>query len=129
MEFTALLPLSRRIFEIFDNDGSGTVDIREIVGGFSALRKCRGDEALRLCFQMYDTDGSGYISRDELASMFRALPEVYLPGDIAEPGKLDEMFERMDTNNDGRVSFEEFKDAMQLDQSLRKAVLSPLEQV
>ncbi|KAI5084225.1 hypothetical protein GOP47_0000394 [Adiantum capillus-veneris] len=129
MEFRALLPLSRRIFEIFDNDGSGTVDIREIVGGFSSLRKCRGDEALKLCFQMYDTDGSGYISRDELASMFRALPEVYLPGDIAEPGKLDEMFERMDTNNDGRVSFEEFKDAMQLDQSLRKAVLSPLERV
>lgn len=129
MEFRALLPLAPRIFQLFDNDGSGTVDMREIVGGFSSLRKCRGDEALKMCFQMYDTDGSGYISRDELASMFRALPEVYLPVDITEPGKLDEMFDRMDANNDGHVSFEEFKDAIQLDQSLRKAVLSPLQPV
>lgn len=127
MDFRRLLPLASRIFQLFDNDGSGTVDMREIVGGFSSLRKCRGDEALQMCFQMYDTDGSGYISRDELASMFRALPEVYLPGDITQPGKLDEMFDKMDANNDGRVSFDEFKDAMQADQSLRTAVLSPLQ--
>lgn len=127
MNFGALVPLAPRIFELFDNDRSGTVDMREIVGGFSSLRKCRGDEALKLCFQMYDTDGSGYISRDELASMFRALPDVYLPIDITEPGKLDEMFDHMDANNDGHVSFEEFKHAIQLDQSLRKAILSPLQ--
>eukprot|EP00249_Psilotum_nudum_P017727 c26460_g1_i1 orf=415-1971(-) len=126
MHFGALVPLANRIFELFDNDRSGTVDMREIVCGFSSLRKSTGDEALQLCFQLYDTDGSGYISREELASMLRALPEEYLPGDIMEPGKLDEMFDRMDANNDGHVSYEEFKDAIQMDQSLREAVISSL---
>lgn len=107
--------------------------------------------------QMYDTDGSGFISRDELAAMLRvhpsvtcpgpnapplqhnsdklilflylqALPEIHLPPNISEPGKLDEIFDQMDTNNDGRVSLEEFRNAMEGNSNLRQAVLFPLQQ-
>nr|ADV78062.1 calcium- and calmodulin-dependent protein kinase [Haplomitrium gibbsiae] len=126
MKMGALVPLAPRIFDIFDDNKDGCVDNREIVVGFSSLKKSHGDEALQLCFKLYDTDGSGYISRDELASMLRALPEEYLPADVTEPGKLDEMFDHMDANNDGRISFEEFKAAIQVDNFLREAVLFPL---
>jgi calcium-dependent protein kinase len=56
----------------------------------------------------------------------QALPEECLPGDITEPGKLDEVFDEMDANGDGKVSFEEFKAAMQKDSALQDVVLSSL---
>ncbi|KAF5179657.1 Calcium-dependent protein kinase protein [Thalictrum thalictroides] len=126
MNMCSLLPLAPRIFDMFDNNRDGTVDMREIMCGFSSLRNSQGDNALHLCFQMYDTDRSGSITKEEVASMLRALPEECLPADITEPGKLDEIFERMDANNDGMVTFEEFKAAMQRDSSLKDVVLSSL---
>lgn len=126
MRLEALVPLAPRVFDLFDNNRDGTVDMREILCGLSSLRNSRGDDALRLCFQMYDADRSGCISKDELASMLRALPEECLPGDITEPGKLDEVFDEMDANGDGKVSFEEFKAAMQKDSALQDVVLSSL---
>lgn len=56
----------------------------------------------------------------------KALPDDYLPVDITEPGKLDEVFDLMDANNDGKVTFEEFKAAMKTDSSLQDVVLSSL---
>ncbi|EYU42904.1 hypothetical protein ABFS82_14G176400 [Erythranthe guttata] len=126
MEMLSLVPLAPRIFDLFDNNRDGTVDMREIIGGFSCLKYSQGDDALRLCFQMYDTDRSGCISKEELASLLRALPDDYLPMDITEPGKLDEIFDTMDANNDGKVTFEEFKVAMKRDSSLQDVVLSSL---
>ncbi|XP_022864109.1 calcium and calcium/calmodulin-dependent serine/threonine-protein kinase-like [Olea europaea var. sylvestris] len=126
MEMSSLVPLAPRIFDLFDNNRDGTVDMREIIGGFSSLKYSQGDDALRLCFQMYDTDRSGCISKEEVASMLRALPDDYLPMDITEPGKLDEIFDLMDANSDGKVTFEEFKAAMKRDSSLQDVVLSSL---
>ncbi|XP_042512994.1 calcium and calcium/calmodulin-dependent serine/threonine-protein kinase-like [Macadamia integrifolia] len=126
MDLSSILPLAPRIFDIFDSNHDGTVDMREILCGFSTLRKSQGDDSFRLCFQMYDIDKSGCITKDEVASLLRALPEDCLPADITEPGKLDEIFDEMDANNDGKVTFEEFKAAMKRDCSLQDAVLSSL---
>lgn len=52
MKMSSLLPLAPRIFDLFDNSRDGTVDMREILCGFSSLKKLRGDDALRLCFQV-----------------------------------------------------------------------------
>ncbi|KAI8546055.1 hypothetical protein RHMOL_Rhmol07G0086300 [Rhododendron molle] len=129
MNLSSLIPLAPRIFDLFDNNRDGTVDMREIICGISSLKNSQGDDALRLCFQMYDTDRSGCISKEEVASMLRALPEDCLPVDITEPGKLDEIFDRMDANSDGQVTFDEFKAAMQIDSSLKDVVLSSLRPV
>ncbi|KAK3005511.1 hypothetical protein RJ639_017189 [Escallonia herrerae] len=126
MDMSSLVPLASRIFDLFDDNRDGTVDMREILCGFSSLRNSRGDDALRLCFQMYDKDGSGCISKEEVASMLSALPDDCLPPDITEPGKLDEIFDRMDADSDGEVTFDEFKAAMQRDSSLQDVVLSSL---
>ncbi|KAG2396800.1 Calcium and calcium/calmodulin-dependent serine/threonine-protein [Vigna angularis] len=126
MNRPSLVPLAPRIFDLFDNNRDGTVDMREILCGFSSFKNSKGDDALLLCFQMYDTDRSGCITKEEVASMLRALPEECLPADITEPGKLDEIFDRMDANSDGKVTFDEFKAAMQRDSSLQDLVLSSL---
>lgn len=70
---SSLIPLAPRIFDLFDNNRDGTVDMREILCGFSSLKNSKGDDALRLCFQMYDTDHSGCITKEEVASMLRVI--------------------------------------------------------
>lgn len=52
MKMDSLIPLAPRVFDLFDNNRDGTVDMREILCGFSSLRNSRGDDALRLCFQV-----------------------------------------------------------------------------
>lgn len=56
----------------------------------------------------------------------QALPEECLPADTTELGKVDEVFDLMDANSDGKVTLEEFKAAVQRDSSLEDVVLSSL---
>jgi calcium-dependent protein kinase len=53
MKMDPLIPLAPRVFDLFDNNRDGTVDMREILCGLSSLRNSRGDDALRLCFQVH----------------------------------------------------------------------------
>jgi calcium-dependent protein kinase len=52
MNMGGFVPMAQRIFDLFDDNKDGSVDLREVVVGFSSLKKTRGDEALRLCFQV-----------------------------------------------------------------------------
>lgn len=52
MNMAKLVPLAPRIFELFDNNRDGSVDMREIICGLSSLKRSQGDEALQLCFQV-----------------------------------------------------------------------------
>jgi hypothetical protein len=52
MNMLSLIPFAARIFDLFDNNRDGTVDMREILCGFSSLKNSKGEDALRLCFQV-----------------------------------------------------------------------------
>ena len=60
----------RRLFDMFDSDGSGHVDETELEGLLQLMgdvpRKCEVDELLR----KLDTDGSGTLSFDEFVAMY-----------------------------------------------------------
>jgi len=47
----------------------------------------------------------------------QALPEDYLPTDICQM-KIDELFDRIDTNGDGNISYEEFREALSLQDAI-----------
>lgn len=66
----------RRLFQLFDTDGSGAVELHEFASSFLLL--CGGPMELKLqkAFAMYDTDASGYLERDELQSMLAAFARV-----------------------------------------------------
>lgn len=50
-----LVPLAPRIFELFDYNHDGWIDLREVVCGFSLLRTSRDEDALQLCFKVRRT--------------------------------------------------------------------------
>lgn len=124
MKLQGLVPLAPRIFKLFDYNHDGWVDLREVICGFTALLRSAHEEGIRLCFKMYDDDDSGYISRDELARVLGALPEDYLPADISQE-KMDEIFEHFDTDSDGRISYQEFKHALSLQDAIMTHFRAP----
>eukprot|EP00577_Skeletonema_sp_RCC1716_P000521 CAMPEP_0113439352 /NCGR_PEP_ID=MMETSP0013_2-20120614/38420_1 /TAXON_ID=2843 ORGANISM="Skeletonema costatum, Strain 1716" /NCGR_SAMPLE_ID=MMETSP0013_2 /ASSEMBLY_ACC=CAM_ASM_000158 /LENGTH=548 /DNA_ID=CAMNT_0000330101 /DNA_START=799 /DNA_END=2445 /DNA_ORIENTATION=- /assembly_acc=CAM_ASM_000158 len=80
----------------------------EYVMALKKLMNIRGDgatlEEYRAAFQRLDTDGSGYLERDEIEAL---LADVY-EGD-APAFEINTFVQFFDSNNDGRVSWEEFE--------------------
>ena len=57
---------------------------------------------MKVAFKMFDKDKNGYIERDELKQMMTKL------GEKLTDGEIDEMMKEADTDNDGRVNYNEF---------------------
>ncbi len=81
------------------------------------------DEKAELIFDLYDFDGSKYISRDELVIlMTNALTALnnmnkQKPPTLTEiENKVDEFFEKSDTNRDNKITLKEFKTYVKTDQ-------------
>lgn len=52
-------------FRIFDQNGDGVLDFRELIVSIAILKKGNVEERLRWAFNIYDIDGNGYITRWE----------------------------------------------------------------
>mmetsp|Transcript_19481 Transcript_19481/g.74760 ORF Transcript_19481/g.74760 Transcript_19481/m.74760 type:complete len:290 (-) Transcript_19481:79-948(-) len=64
------LPMGLRLFDLFDKNEDGVVDVKEFIAGFSVLCKGTDEDKLDLTFQVFDKDGSGYITQEELLDMY-----------------------------------------------------------
>jgi Ca2+-binding EF-hand superfamily protein len=62
-----------RLFQCFDQDGSGHLDARELFIGLTLLCAESREERLRAMFTLMDANGTGRISRDELETFIRFL--------------------------------------------------------
>ncbi|KAH9007152.1 calcium/calmodulin-dependent protein phosphatase [Lactarius hatsudake] len=96
-------PLASRMIAIFDEDGGGTVDFQEFVGGLSAFSSRGGrDEKLRFAFKVYDMDRDGFISNGELFLVLKMM--------VGQQFKeiVDKTIMEADKDGDGKLSFEEF---------------------
>ncbi|XP_034704049.1 calcium-dependent protein kinase 13-like [Vitis riparia] len=79
------------------------------------LQRMANDEHLCKAFSYFDRDGNGYIERDEL---WDALMEDGVDDctDVA-----NDIFQEVDTNKDGRISYDEFVAMMKTGTNWRKA--------
>ena len=50
--------LLHRLFSLFDADGSGAIDFKELVLGWSRMARGSLDDKLDMLFGLYDTDGA-----------------------------------------------------------------------
>ena len=57
---------------------------------------------MRSIFNKYDKDGSGYLSQGELQRFFKSMETYFTKSELSEAMYI------IDTNNDGKVNFEEF---------------------
>jgi calcium-dependent protein kinase len=108
-------PEMELLMEAADVDGDGYLDYAEFVAITIHLQRLSNDQHLRTAFLFFDRDSSGYIERGELAD---ALAD---DSGRADDAVIDHVMKEVDTDKDGRVSFEEFVAMMKSGTDWRKA--------
>ncbi|CAI5468453.1 unnamed protein product [Closterium sp. Yama58-4] len=91
----------RQLMEAADVDNSGTIDYQEFITATIHMNKVEKEENLFQAFQHFDADGSGYITVEELREAL-SKEEALLPGEI------DAILQEVDSDNDGRIDYNEF---------------------
>lgn len=112
------------VFNTLDQDHSGLISFEDFVQNLSILSRGSLDEKLRWTFNLYDINGDGYITREEMTDIVSAIYD--LMGKLAEPcidedtvkEKVDRIFQKMDKNQDGVVTFEEFLECCHKDKDI-----------
>lgn len=108
-------PEIKMLMEVADVNGNGVLDYGEFVAVTIHLQRMENDEHFRRAFMFFDKDGSGYIETNELREA--------LADDSGETDNdvLNDILREVDTDKDGRISYEEFVAMMKTGTDWRKA--------
>mmetsp|Transcript_1844 Transcript_1844/g.2926 ORF Transcript_1844/g.2926 Transcript_1844/m.2926 type:complete len:567 (+) Transcript_1844:64-1764(+) len=108
-----------KVFAVFDCNGDGRVDVKEVLMALAALRCYDNEEeemeAVRLYFTVFDMDEDGFISEGELDLVVNCMlhdgtgPLLVMSDADGSAISVKDMFSAIDTNKDGRIDFSEFK--------------------
>lgn len=103
------------LMEAADVDGNGTLDYTEFVAISVHIQKIGNDEHLRKAFAYFDLDKSGYIEIEELRTT--------LSDDLGPNPEevIHAIIRDVDSDKDGRISFDEFAAMMKAGTDWRKA--------
>ena len=85
--------LARRLFTVFDKDGSGTIEWQEFMAGLSGCCSSSPEEKMALCFKLYDLDGDGFLVPAELEAMLSAyiIGSAKLAAEACDVMELEEL--------------------------------------
>ncbi|KAJ4725095.1 putative Calcium-dependent protein kinase [Melia azedarach] len=91
----------RQVMEAADLDGNGTIDYIEFVTATMHKHKLERYEHLYKAFQYLDKDSNGFITVDELETAMKEYG-------TDDSSTIKDMISEVDTDCDGRISYEEF---------------------
>lgn len=99
--------------KLLDTDGSGAIDYTEFLAATLNKKYLSQEDTVWAAFKQFDRDGSGAIDRKELALVL-GNPELRQEFKIEDSDvqAIDQMFDSMDKDGDGNISFDEFFTAM-----------------
>ena len=105
----------RAAFRTYDANGDGAIDRRELEAGMVKSGQFAAGEA-NMAFDLADINGDGEIDIGEFVQlMFPTAAELIsgLRKNFSSPAQVQAAFKSWDTNNDGQISFEELRGAVQ----------------
>ncbi|WCJ20221.1 Calcium-dependent protein kinase [Euphorbia peplus] len=91
----------KQLMEAVDLDGNRTIDYIELPSATMHRYILESDEHLYKTFRYFDKDSSGYITRDKLESAMKEYS-------IGNEANIKEIMSEVDTDNDGRINYEDF---------------------
>jgi Ca2+-binding EF-hand superfamily protein len=95
-----------RLFNLFDKDDSGTIDVKEFMLGLSNFATNDMEKKARVCFQLFDDDKNGFITEDELIKILQANHLATDPKQVVR--KAQTIMKQADKDGDNKISPEEF---------------------
>nr|CDS27231.2 Kv channel interacting protein 4 [Hymenolepis microstoma] len=119
---------AHHVFRTFTNSNQGKVTFEQLVRCLSALIHGTSSNKLMWIFNLYDTEGDGVIDKTE---MFKVVQSIYdLLGKHTDPPyeettvkeHAEFVFSKLDLNQDGVISPEEFLEACQNDPNISDAL-------
>ena len=104
--------ISDRLFDLFDQDSSGSVDYEEFVTTIESMVDGSVKDKIKFAFQLHDLDNNGFIDRNELSILIQqSFSENNLDYDEFQLDLLvDEFFQKADKDLSGTIDFSEFLD-------------------
>ncbi|XP_028966800.1 neuronal calcium sensor 1 [Galendromus occidentalis] len=113
------------IFNVFDEDKNGVITFKEFIKAISITTKGSIDEKLNWAFDLYDIDNDGFVTRAEMLDIVTAIYVLHGKTMDGDPSRrVDQLFAKLDSDSDARISREEFCEGFKTDPWIRKALLS-----
>jgi len=97
-----------RIFGLIDGDNNGYIEYEEFVRGCIDKDKFINDNIIKMSFRFFDKDNNGEITYEEIKSMF----EKNFRKNKNIESMIRDIIMEVDTNKDGKISYEEFCNMM-----------------
>ena len=97
--------IRRKIFENIDIDNTGYIESEEFIRGCINPRLFNSENFIQYAFDYFDTEGNGYISVEQVQKKFLKNSKN---NSSEAKRELKQLFQKIDTNRDGYISFEEF---------------------
>eukprot|EP01120_Amphizonella_sp_Union-15-10_P011850 TRINITY_DN513_c0_g1_i1.p1 TRINITY_DN513_c0_g1~~TRINITY_DN513_c0_g1_i1.p1 ORF type:complete len:192 (-),score=30.23 TRINITY_DN513_c0_g1_i1:56-631(-) len=108
--------MASKTFKIIDTDNSGTISFEEFVMSLLLKDSPTPEQFAGLCMVLYDADDDGYITKEEMTRIGRT--KLKLEGQVVEDDlralskSIDEIFEEIDENGDGKITRQEITTAI-----------------
>ncbi|XP_019384144.1 PREDICTED: guanylyl cyclase-activating protein 3 [Crocodylus porosus] len=131
-EFKALLGLQgmdreanmyvEQVFSTFDMNKDGFIDFLEFIAAINLVIRGKIDQKLKWYFKLYDADGNGCIDKKELSNIFKAVQAINGHTNMTPEEFTNMVFQKIDVNNDGELTLEEFVTGVESDKNLLELI-------
>ncbi|XP_051847161.1 guanylyl cyclase-activating protein 3 [Antechinus flavipes] len=111
-----------QLFNIFDKNKDGFIDFLEFIAAVNLVLQGKVDQKLKWYFKLYDADGNGSIDRKELLNIFMEIQAINGQNILNAQELANLVFEKIDVNNDGELTLEEFIGGLEKDPKLLEMI-------
>ncbi len=110
-EFCSLMEVEptgeyQKMFNLFDTDKSGNIDIKEFMLGLSNFTGASKEDRVEFVFNLFDADHNGFLTEEELIEILKS---NHMTSAAAVKKKAQTIIKQVDKDGDARISLEEFK--------------------
>ncbi|XP_072342116.1 calsenilin-like isoform X3 [Scyliorhinus torazame] len=116
------------LFNAFDMDRRGAIQFEDFVIGLSVLLRGTVHEKLNWAFNLYDINKDGYITKEEMLAIIQSIYDMmgrYTYPILHQDAPIEHMekfFQKMDRNQDGVVTIDEFIQTCQKDETIMQSM-------
>ncbi|XP_022358385.1 guanylyl cyclase-activating protein 3 [Enhydra lutris kenyoni] len=111
-----------QVYNTFDMNKDGFIDFLEFIAAINLVIRGKMEQKLKWYFKLYDADGNGSIDKKELLNIFMAVQALNGQQTLTPEEFTDLVFHKIDINNDGELTLEEFINGTEKDQDLLEIV-------